>query len=900
MAAEPFEVAVQITPRAERPTFPSYVQLPVRVPLVAWRAARVVTLLAAFGLCVVLLTEPATGLRLVWRLLVPALPLMWFVLPGLWRNLCPLAAGNQVPRVLGFSRELKVPGTMARFSYQFAMVAFLLLVPARKVLFNRSATATAVLLLVVLGTAFVGGVLFRGKSGWCSTFCPLLPVQRLYGETPFLLVRNSHCEPCVGCAKNCYDFNPRVAEMADLSDDDPGHAGPRRFFAACLPGLVLGFFSMPDVPAHSTAWVYGRIALFIAASVATYAFAEAFVVRSEHRLTAVWAATAINAFYWYSVPTLVSTIGASPVGDVRSVAIWSGRLVVLALSLLWLQRTFAKEAPFLAAASEGVPVVAAAARSALRGRGADDPSVTFEPDGPEVAVPTGTPLLDVIEAANLTIEAGCRMGVCGADPVAITTGGGALTPVGAEEASTLGRLGLAGSTRLACQARVLGSCTVSLVPDRAARTAVPAGSAVADPSVGRVVIVGNGVAGATAADHARRLHGGCEIHLVSMEPHRLYNRMAISRLIHGRSAMQGLYLLPDSWYDDHGITCWLNTRARAIDLTGRTVTLATGESLPYDRLVLTTGSRSVVPDIDGIGLPGSFTLRRAEDAIAMRAYVQDHDVRSAVVTGGGPLGLESAYGLHKLGVGTTVVHRGTRLMGRCLDEPAAQVLQRYLEALGITIVTEATPRAVRGVDHVEGVELADGRTLDCGLLLACPGVVPEVDLARAAGLVVDRGIVVDRRMRTSDPAVFAAGEAAQIDGVVAGLWPPSARQGEVAGVNAVGGAVEYTPTIAMTVLKGIGLDVASIGRWEAASPDDVVVVLADEEGARYRKLVLSDGRPVGAILVGHGGDAPAVQRAVDEGRDVTDVLDRLRAGDWAVLDPEGLSRLAGEGASGGA
>ncbi len=516
------QVEINSSPPSERPFFPNYTQLPARVSLGVWRTARALMLLTGLALCVVLVVRPDTGLRLFWRILVPTLPLLWLCAPGLWRNLCPLATSNQVPRVLGFTRGAPLPPWLARFAYVIGLTLLFALIPARKVMFNRSGPATAALLLTALGLAFLGGLFFKGKSGWCSTVCPLLPVQRLYGETPFLLVRNSHCEPCVGCAKNCYDFNPRVAKLADLDDDDPRYAAPRRWFAAAYPGLVLGFFTMANLPEHSTAWVYGRIALFIAVSVAAYSFLETFVSVSAHRLTAAFAALGLNAFYWFSVPILVDTLGGSPAHDVRSGAIWLGRLTVLGLTVPWLVRTFAKEAPFVAATA-GVPVVGPAGLASLRASDGDAPGVTFD-DGLEVAVTAGTSLLDVIEKAGLGIEAGCRLGVCGSDPVAVIDGGASLSPVTGDEASTLDRLGLADNTRLACQARVHGACRISLTPGRArsARAAPTQPPLVAvDPDVRRLVIVGTGIAGATAADHARRLHPDCEIHLIGDEPHRL-------------------------------------------------------------------------------------------------------------------------------------------------------------------------------------------------------------------------------------------------------------------------------------------------------------------------------------------------------------------------------------------
>jgi NAD(P)H-nitrite reductase large subunit len=230
-------------------------------------------------------------------------------------------------------------------------------------------------------------------------------------------------------------------------------------------------------------------------------------------------------------------------------------------------------------------------------------------------------------------------------------------------------------------------------------------------------------------------------------------------------------------------------------------------------------------------------------------------------------------------------------MRRQLDEPSARVLERYLDALGITVMTDAVAARIHGDGRVAGVELVDGRQLECGLFLACPGVVPNVELAREAGLEVGRGVLVDRSLRTSDPAVYAAGEVAEVDGELIGLWPQSARQGEVAGVNAVGGSAVYEPAPPTARLKVAGAEVASIGRFEATEPGDVVIVREEDDAASYRKLIVNGGRAVGAILIGHPLELPAVQRAIEERRDVSDLFEQLRAGDWSVLDraPAGLA-----------
>ncbi|MEZ4725988.1 MAG: FAD-dependent oxidoreductase [Caldilineaceae bacterium] len=500
----------------------------------------------------------------------------------------------------------------------------------------------------------------------------------------------------------------------------------------------------------------------------------------------------------------------------------------------------------------------------------------------------GKTLLEVIEANGLPIEAGCRMGVCGADPICIVKGIDKLSKMSSDERTTLERLGRAENTRMACVTRVRGNVEVSLKtePPKKFATSIVAGFPY-DKAVKKVVIIGNGIAGVTAADHVRRRHPTCEIHLIGRERHHLYNRMGITRLIYGRSAMSGLYLMPEKWYEDYGITTWLNTHVTAIDKATRKVTLGTGETLDYDRLILTTGSQSYVPPLEGYGLPGAFVLRAAEDAMAIRAFVQERICRHGVVAGGGLLGLEAAYGLHKLGLSVAVLERSTSLLRRQLDEQGGQFLRQYLEGLGIQIITEAETASLHGQGRVQQVTLKDGRTLPCDLFLVAAGIRSEVELAKQIGLTVKRGVVVDAHMRTADPQIFAAGDVAEFNGQTPGLWPVAVSQAETAAANAVAPAganpATYTEVVPVTMLKVVGVDLTSIGRIEANGSNETEIVFAEPAENRYRKLVLADGKLVGAILLGYPSLAPAVAEISKTQLDISRQLPALRNGDWDVL-----------------
>ena len=406
-----------------------------------------------------------------------------------------------------------------------------------------------------------------------------------------------------------------------------------------------------------------------------------------------------------------------------------------------------------------------------------------------------------------------------------------------------------------------------------------------DPAVKRVVVIGHGIAGVTAADHVRRLNPECEVTVVGKEKFPLYNRMGITRLIYGRSAMQGLYLLPDAWYAENNISCWLNTRAARIDVGAQSVLLATGETLPYDRLILATGSAGHVPTIPGFGAAGTFVLREAEDAMYIRSYAQDTNARNAVVAGGGLLGLEAAYALLKLGLRVTVLERGRWPLQRQVDERGGAFLREYLAGLGIQVFVESEVARLAVEDGlVKEAVLRDARALPCDVFLVCAGIRPNVTLAAEAGLTVNRGVVVDSHLRTSAPNVYCVGDAAEFRGELYGLWPACVEQGAIAAANAVGDDREYAGTIPSTILKVVGADLASIGRI-AATAEDQVIVFEDPDARRYAKLVIAGGKIAGAILLGFPKEAPVVTEALKSGRDVSRDLGALRVGDWSVLEP---------------
>lgn len=497
-------------------------------------------------------------------------------------------------------------------------------------------------------------------------------------------------------------------------------------------------------------------------------------------------------------------------------------------------------------------------------------------------------LLEVAEANEVGLPSGCRMGMCGSDPVCVVNGAENLSESASDEKDTLRRLGLGTGWRMACMARVQGPVTVSLdaTGDEVMEQELETPEFEVDTSVKKVVIIGNGVAGATVADDVRRYHSECEITMVAREPYHFYNRMAVSKLIYDGTDLEHIALKSPDWAQNKRIDTLLGSQVVRIDPERRVVTTDRGRFLEYDRLILATGSSSFIPPIEGWGTNGGFALRDIDDALGVRDYARHNQCKHAVVLGGGLLGLEAAHALTRIGLRVTVVDRNPWILNRQLDQDGGNLLIQILRELHMDVELNGEAARIVGDQRVEGVELKDGRVLDCDMLLVSAGVRPEIELAQTAGLEINRGVVVDDEMRTSDPAILAAGDLVEHRGTVYGIWPASVDQAKVATANVLGDHQTYEGTVPVTQLKVVGVDLFSLGDFDGVEGDEVIRLM-DAEDRRYRKLILREGRIVCAIVLGFPQQAADVIRVSKEGRDLTSEIDDLRNGRWEVLS--GLS-----------
>jgi nitrite reductase (NADH) large subunit len=365
----------------------------------------------------------------------------------------------------------------------------------------------------------------------------------------------------------------------------------------------------------------------------------------------------------------------------------------------------------------------------------------------------------------------------------------------------------------------------------------------------KVVIIGAGVAGVTGASAVRELDPDCQIDIYTREPYLYYYRPRLPALVSGEYELSDIYAHPPDWYASRRINVHLSTTVASVDPEQKSVVLEEGERVPFDRLLIASGSDSFVPPVEGVGLGGVFSLRTADDALAIRGRADS--AKRAVVVGGGLLGLEAAKALRVAGLEVTVIENAERLLPRQLDDGGASLLEAKITGLGIDVRTGATTELVEGGAEVSGVRLSDGTLCPCELTLFSTGVRSTTGFLEGSGIKTARGVVVGGDMLTSVPDVYAAGDVAEFEGVVWGIIPVAISQASTAG-RKMGGDTDAPPAAAVPYnrLNIVGVDVFSAGDVQCSDSSCREYVEEDSAAGTYRRVLVSEGVVVGAIVIG--------------------------------------------------
>jgi nitrite reductase (NADH) large subunit len=395
------------------------------------------------------------------------------------------------------------------------------------------------------------------------------------------------------------------------------------------------------------------------------------------------------------------------------------------------------------------------------------------------------------------------------------------------------------------------------------------------------VIIGNGVAGTTAAWHIRKTDPSASVSIITEEPYPFYSRIRLPQLLAGETDEPGLVIRKPGWYEDNRIDLILSTVVSAVDTAQKKVISSSHEEFPYDRLLLATGAHCFVPPVSGSDKKGVFTLRSISDARAIKDYLKN-TAKRVLLVGGGVLGIEAGYGLMKAGCSITVVEVFPRLIPRQLDPAGAAILQSRLEAMGFIFHLGVTAKEIQGADKAQSVLLADDRRIDCDLIIISAGIRYNLDLPKMLSMNIDKGLVVNDRMETGVPDIYAAGDLIQHNGLCYGIWPAAEKQGEVAGINMAGGFAEYHGTTMSNTLSVAGIDIFSAGDIDADGLKQSIV-LSDEDRHIYRKLIIDGDVITGAILLGDMRDRLKVMKALDARKNIAAIRQELGTGDFSRL-----------------
>ncbi|VAX34283.1 Nitrite reductase [NAD(P)H] large subunit [hydrothermal vent metagenome] len=397
----------------------------------------------------------------------------------------------------------------------------------------------------------------------------------------------------------------------------------------------------------------------------------------------------------------------------------------------------------------------------------------------------------------------------------------------------------------------------------------------------KYVIAGNGVAGTTAAAFIRKIDNDGMITVIGDEAYPFYSRIRLIDFLSGDVDEKSIILKKDTWYEENKINLILNRAVTDIDVAKKELTLSPDKKLKYDKLLMATGGIPFVPAITGADKKGVFTLRTLKDAIAIREYAGMGNKRLLII-GGGVLGLEAGNALRKSGISVAVVEFFPRLLPRQMDPDGADILRTQMEKMGFTFYLGTKTKEIFGADKVEGVLLEDGRRVDCDMIIISAGIRPNAALAQKAGLKIEKGLIVNDRMETELPDIYAAGDLVQHSGVFYGIWPAAEKQGEVAGINMAEGNSVYEGTTISNFLKIAGVGLVAAGNIDAEGKHESIVI-KDPGKFIYKKLVIKENTIIGAILYGDIKDMSSILKAIKNRTNISAIRNELE--NWKL---EGL------------
>ncbi len=390
----------------------------------------------------------------------------------------------------------------------------------------------------------------------------------------------------------------------------------------------------------------------------------------------------------------------------------------------------------------------------------------------------------------------------------------------------------------------------------------------------KFVIIGGSGAGMSAVDEILKRNKNSEITIISKENVKGYYRPQLSKMLSHVIAFNSIAIKHDEWYKENNINYIINKEVSKIDDNNKKVILQNKEEIPYTKLIIASGAEVLVPPIVGKEKIGVFTLRYLKDTQKIKEY--SNDKKTAVVIGGGVLGLETAWELNNLGLQVTVLEMGDRILPRQLDNSASLILENIISKAGVRFRKFASTQEIVGSDTVSGVLLEDGETILADVVIISTGVKANSKIAEDANIETKRAIVVNEKMETSLKNVYACGDCAEFNGINYALWSEAILQGKAAGINATGDEYVYEQIIPSTTLNAFNTSVFSIG--DIGSDKTQVYEkyeIKDESGKNYKKLYFKNNILSGGILIGDTSKTVALIQGFEKSKSIKEMKEEI-------------------------
>ena len=375
-----------------------------------------------------------------------------------------------------------------------------------------------------------------------------------------------------------------------------------------------------------------------------------------------------------------------------------------------------------------------------------------------------------------------------------------------------------------------------------------------------IIVVGNGLAGTIFAKSLRELDPAVNIDIFGEENYLYYPRPNLIEFLAGNIEYERLFAYPEDWYRERQLNIHLGQRVDKVIPASLEVELQDGSRERFDKLILTDGARASVPPIRGSDKKGVFTLRTLDNALDVLDYLEKH--QKLAIIGGGLLGLEIARALKSRGADVGIVEFFPYLLGRQLDPQGASILQDQIEKMGIRVYLDSATEEILGENEARGLLLKGGKRVDADIVIIAAGIRSKVDLAKEAGLEVNRGVIVNDFLQTNNTNIYAAGDNVEHRGRNYGIIPASFQQSRTAAFNVAGQEQDYAGTTPSNTLKVMGLHVTSIGLINPEEGAGEEFRKADPESGLYKKVVVQDGNLVGAIWMGTKQGVNEINRIV--------------------------------------